>query len=91
MDRHDRRKQEATSRDCKHVTDDDVRDIQFAVHAIAQEWLRRGYCPGCLVREIVHGTTAIAQDVLRAPAEAVHEMVEEAYSTEAHHHMHGRH
>ena len=46
----------------EHITADNGRDIQMAVHQIAAEWLRRGLCPDCVVRQILIGASCVAQD-----------------------------
>jgi hypothetical protein len=63
----------------KHVTSDDARTIQLAVHEIAKKWMADGYCPGCIVNQLVTGATAVAQDAAHLPADAVHELVDDAY------------
>ena len=75
----------------EHVTADDGRSIQLSVHEIAQTWIKRGFCPECVVRQIIIGASAVAQDARSWPAEAVHEAVEDAFSADASHIWHGQH
>jgi hypothetical protein len=63
----------------QHVTSDNGRDIQLAVHEIAQTWIQRGFCPECVVRQIIIGVSGVAQDAGQWPADAVHEVVDHAY------------
>ena len=78
-------------RNPEHVTPDDGRSIQLSVHEIAQAWIRRGFCPECIVRQVIIGASAVAQDARSWPAEAVHEVVEDAFSPDANHVRHGQH
>jgi hypothetical protein len=76
----------------KHVTSDDRRDIQLSVHHIAETWIGRGFCPECVVRQIVMGAGAVAQDAVNWPASAVHEVVDHAFDTiDTKHIRHGQH
>ena len=75
----------------EHVTSDDGRDIQLAVHEIAQTWIGRGYCPDCVARQIIIGASCVAQDARHWPADDVHGIVDEAYSADANHIRHGQH
>jgi hypothetical protein len=80
-----------TDQNIKHVTTDNRRDIQLAVHEIAQTWMSRGFCRSCVARQIIIGASCVAQDAMRWPVEAVHEVVDEAYSDDANHIRHGEH
>jgi hypothetical protein len=75
----------------KHVTSDDTRDIQLSVHEIAQTWLRRGFCPDCVVRQIIIGASCVAQDASKWQADAVHEVVDLSFADDANHIRHGQH
>jgi hypothetical protein len=75
----------------EHVTSDDGRDIQLAVHEIAKNWVRRGFCPTCIARQIVLGASAVAQDAANWPADAVHETVDDAFSADTNHIQHREH
>ena len=74
----------------EHVTSEDGRSIQLSVHEIAQTWIGRGFCPECIVRQIVIGASAVAQDARNWSADAVHEIVEDAFSDDPARHV-GRH
>jgi hypothetical protein len=75
----------------KHVSADNGRDIQLAVHEIAQSWIQRGFCRDCVIRQIVTAAVCVAQDANKWPADAVHEAVDDAYSPGVNHIWHGQH
>lgn len=78
-------------REPEHVTSENSRDIQLAVHEIAQSWINRGFCPDCVIRQVVIGASCVAQDARKWPAEAVHETVDDAFSADANHIQHNQH
>lgn len=75
----------------KHATSDNGRDIQLAVHKIAETWMRRGFCANCVVRQIIIGASAVAQDARNWSAGDVHEVVEHAFDPDTNHIQHPQH
>jgi hypothetical protein len=75
----------------RHVTPDHGRDLQLAVHQIAKSWIARGFCPACVVRELLTGAVCAAQDACQWSYGAVHDVVEGAYAEGAAHIWHGEH
>jgi hypothetical protein len=65
----------------RHIESDDARDIQHAIHDIAQKWIARGFCSECVVSQIIMGASVVAQDAVSWPATAVHEVVDDAFDT----------
>ena len=78
-------------RHTEHVTSEDGRTIQLSVHEIAQTWIERGFCASCIIRQIIIGASAVAQDARNWSADAVHEIVEGAFSADANHVRYGEH
>ena len=75
----------------EHVTSANGREIQLAIHEIAQTWIGRGFCSECIVRQIILGASCVAQDARNWSADAVHEIVDAAYSADVKHTWHDRH
>jgi hypothetical protein len=69
---------------------DTARELQVAVLKIADKWAERGFCPSCIVYQMILATTSLAQDG-EWSADDVKRLVDSAYSPGAKHISHHEH